>query len=229
MKRQKRISLTLSIIFIVVAISASGIPGAQGKSNTITNSTSADNAALSAPASASGATYYVRTDGGTAAQCTGLVNAAYSGSGVGQSCAWNHPFQALSPDGTKRIAGGDTLIIGAGDYKMGYDESMSYDCHMPPIPSGLDPTHPTRLLGAGWDSGCAAPPELWGSGRPWFMVNLTDSNNFEIRCLEITDHSSCIEAHMADIGSLYTCNQDTPPYGDWASIGLYAEDSANVT
>ena len=43
------------------------------------------------------ATYYVRADGGTTAQCSGLANAAYPGSGNGQACAWHHPFDALPP------------------------------------------------------------------------------------------------------------------------------------
>jgi hypothetical protein len=189
------------------------------------------------PTSPAGATYYVRTDGGSAEQCTGLVDVSYSGSGTGQPCAWNHPFQALPPDGTPRITGGDTLIIGAGEYEMGYGApgsdncgyEDSYGCHIPAIPSGPDAAHPTRLLGAGWGSGCSTPPQLWGSGRPWFVLNLTDSSNIEIACLEITDHSSCIEDHLHPIGgSPYTCERDTPPYGDWAATGLYAEDSANV-
>src|SRR5579885_3133084 len=46
---------------------------------------------------ASATTYYVRTDGGTPTQCTGLANAAYSGSGSGQSCAWHSPMDALPP------------------------------------------------------------------------------------------------------------------------------------
>ena len=67
-----------------------------------------------------GATYYVRTDGGSAEQCTGLVSAPYLGSGTNQPCAWDHPFRALPPGGTPRISGGDTLIIGPGAYSMGY-------------------------------------------------------------------------------------------------------------
>ena len=180
----------------------------------------------------SGAVYYVRPDGGSQTQCTGLVNAPYPGNGTDQPCAWDHPFRALPPGGTARIAGGDTLIVAGGSYKMGYgapgaancDQAGSYDCHMPPVPSGLSPAQPTRILGAGWDTGCSKPPELWGSGRPWFIVNLTDSSNVEFSCFEITDHSSCVENHS---GSL-ACERDTPPYGDWASIGMYAEDSANV-
>ncbi len=184
-----------------------------------------------------GSTYYFRPDGGTYAECTGLVDVAYPGSGTDQPCAWDHPFQALPPNGTPRILGGDTLIIETGSYKMGYgasgaedcDYEGSYDCLMSAVPSGPDAAHPTRILGAGWDSGCAAPPELWGSGRPWYVVNLTDSSNVEIACLEITDHSSCIEDHLFPTGgSEYTCQRDAPPYGDWAAIGLYAEDSANV-
>jgi hypothetical protein len=176
--------------------------------------------------------YYVRPDGGNAEQCTGLVDAPYPGNGTGQPCAWNHPFQALPPDGTPRIAGGDTLLIAAGEYQMGYralgaescDATGSFDCLMSPVPSGPTPDRPTRILGAGWDAGCPTPPQLWGTGRPWFIVNLTDASNVEVACLEITDHSSCVEDHTGGLA----CERDAPPYGDWASFGLYAEDSAHV-
>jgi hypothetical protein len=179
-----------------------------------------------------GAVYYVRPDGGSAEQCMGLTDAPYAGSGTGQSCAWNHPFQALPPGRASRIDGGDTLIIAVGEYPMGYgapgaetcDEGGSFDCHMPPIPSGPAPDRPTRLLGVGWDTGCTSPPQLWGTGRPWFVLNLTDSSNVEIVCLEITDHSGCIENHTGGLA----CNRDHPPYGDWATYGIHAEDSSNV-
>ncbi|HSB03175.1 MAG TPA: choice-of-anchor Q domain-containing protein, partial [Anaerolineales bacterium] len=176
--------------------------------------------------------YYVRPDGGSNEQCTGLADTPYPGSGTGQACAWDHPFRALPPGAAPRISGGDTLIVAAGSYQMGFgasgaescDEAASFDCHMPPIPSGSSPEHPTRILGAGWDSGCSDPPELWGSGRAWFIVNLTDASNIEVSCFEITDHSSCVEGHSGDLA----CERDTPPYGDWAPYGLSAEDSANV-
>lgn len=179
-----------------------------------------------------GAVYYVRPDGGSSEQCTGLVDAPYSGSGAGQPCAWDHPFRALPPGGKPRIAGGETLSVAAGAYQMGYgapgtencDEAGSFDCQMPPIPSGPDRDHPTRILGVGWDSGCGQPPELWGSGRPWQIVNLTDSSNVVLACFEITDHSQCVESHSGGLA----CERDTPPYGDWAAYGLFAEDSANV-
>jgi len=176
--------------------------------------------------------YYVRPDGGSTTQCTGLADAPYPGSGTGQDCAWDHPFRALPPGGQPRITGGDTLVIAAGSYMMGYgapgadncDADSPWDCHMPPIPGGPDPANPTRILGAGWDTGCANPPELWGAERPWFILNLTDASNVEIGCLEITDHSDCVEDHTGGLA----CNRDSYPYGDWAPIGLYAEDSANV-
>jgi len=178
-------------------------------------------------------TYYVRPDGGSPTQCTGLADAPYPGNGTGQPCAWDHPFRALPPGGTPRIAGGDTLIIGAGSYRMGYgapgadacEADYPWDCHMPPVPSGPDPAHPTRILGAGWDAGCPSPPELWGAERATMVINLTDSSNVVIACLEITDHSPCVEFH-ADPG--LACPRDSYPYGDWAADGLYAEDSANV-
>jgi hypothetical protein len=186
-----------------------------------------------APAHASVATtYYVRPDGGSAAHCTGRVNAPYPGSGTGQPCAWDHPFRALPPGGAPRIAGGDTLIIAAGSYRMGYgapgagncESDYPWDCTTAPIPSGPNPSNPTRVLGAGWDTGCTNPPELWGTERAYYILNLTASNNVEIACLELTDHSGCVEDHTGGLA----CQRDTYPYGDWADTGLYAADSANV-
>ncbi len=186
-------------------------------------------------------TYHVRTDGGDTSQCTGLANTAYPGSGTAQPCAWNHPFQALPPGGAARIAGGDTLVIHAGSYKMGYgapgaegcDAGGSFDCVMAPVPSGPDASHPTRIVGENYASGCSAMPELWGSERPWYILNLTDSSNVEVACLDITDHSNCIEGHnqsgLPCTGCTVACQRDTPPYGDWASVGIYAEDSSRVS
>lgn len=183
-------------------------------------------------ASLAGATYHVRVDGGDPTRCTGLVDAPDPGDGQAQPCAWDHPFRALPPGARPRISGGDTLIVHAGSYRMGYgapgaeacDQAASFDCLMPAIPSGPDADHPTRVLGGDWDDGCDEPSELWGSGRPWAIVDLTDSSHVELACLEITDHSSCVEFHSGGLA----CERDRPPYGDWAPIGLHAEDSADV-
>jgi hypothetical protein len=188
--------------------------------------------------SAASTTYYVRPDGGSQEACTGLVDAPYPGSGTDQPCAWDHPFRALQPSGepgvpgTARIAGGETLIIASGSYRMGFgapgaescDAGYPWDCHMPPVPSGPDPSHPTRILGAGWDAGCADPPELWGTERAAHVLDLTDASNVKVACLEITDHSGCVDDHTGGLA----CERGSHPYGDWAADGLYAEDSANV-
>jgi hypothetical protein len=182
------------------------------------------------------ATSYVRPDGGSAEQCTGLADAPYPGSGSAQPCAWDHPFRALPPGGPPRIAGGDTLIIAAGGYVMGFGapgadqdpdtcaSDYTGDCRMPPVPSGPDTEHPTRILGAGWDAGCPSPPELWGTERADHILDLTGASNVEVACLEITDHSECVEDHTGGLA----CERDTFPYGEWAAIGIYAEDSTNV-
>jgi hypothetical protein len=104
------------------------------------------------------------------------------------------------------------------------DADSPWDCHMSPLPSGPDPDHPTRILGAGWDAGCPKPPELWGRERAWHVLDLTGADQVEIACLEITDHSGCVEDHTGGLA----CERDSYPYGDWAAVGLYAEDSTNV-
>ncbi|NCC52523.1 MAG: right-handed parallel beta-helix repeat-containing protein, partial [Spartobacteria bacterium] len=189
-------------------------------------------AGLARDAAAAGTTWYVRVDGGTPDQCTGQVDAPYPGSGSNQPCAWDHPFRALPPGGMPRIAGGDTLIIGPGSYRMGHgapgadacSSAYPWDCHMPPVPSGPGPTTPTRILGAGWNDGCANKPELWGAERAYTILNLSGATNVEIGCLELSDHLGCAEFHSGSI----PCPREEFPYGDWCPRGLYAEDSANV-
>jgi hypothetical protein len=178
-------------------------------------------------------TYYIRPDGGNAHQCNGTADAPYPGSGEGMSCAWDHPFQALPPDGAPRMSGGDTLIIGSGDYRMGYGAAGAdncvtdwpWECHMPPVPSGPDPDSPTRIHGNGWNAGCPNAPELWGAERADMVLNLRGSNNVLIACLEITDHEGCVESHSGGLA----CNRgESYPYGNWAAFGISAEDSENV-
>ena len=183
----------------------------------------------------SGTTYYVRMDGGSAEQCTGLSDAPYPGSGSGQACAWSHPFWALNASGGWKLTGGDTLVIGSGSYQMGFgapntgwcDAWGAYECHLPPLPSGTDSAHPTRILGAGWNQGCTNPPELWGSERSWQILSLDGTSNAVVSCLEITDHSACVESYGGD--SSLNCERDNPPYGDWAAGGIYAANSSHVT
>ena len=190
---------------------------------------------------ASATTYYVRTDGGTAVQCNGRADAAYPGSGTNLSCAWNHPFVALPPSTSNhpqapRIHGGDTLIIDPGSYEIGIGakdatqlygactSSYPWDCEMQPVPSGTA-SNPTRILGAGWDTGCKAPPELWGSNRVYRVVGLDGSSNVVVGCLNLDDHSACIDG---DSDTNVACNRNAP-YGPWSPLGIHAQDSNNVT
>jgi len=190
-------------------------------------------------ATAAGHIFYIRPDGGNTEQCTGLVDAPYTGSGTGQPCAWDHPFRAFQPSGepgiigTVRISGGDTLIIASGSYRLGYgapgaencQDGYPWDCVMPSPPSGPDAAHPTRILGKGWDAGCPNPPELWGTERAARLLDLSGVRYVEVACLELTDHATCADSHTGGLA----CNVESFPYGDWASIGLYAVDAANVT
>lgn len=185
------------------------------------------------------ATYYVRPDGGTAAQCTGLTDAAYPGSGTKKACAFSHPFFAIAPIGNNptKMAGGDTLIIDGtnnAQYKIGLGapntvdtgkchSTYPWDCYMRAVPSGPDPTHPTRILGKGWNTGCTNPPQLWGNERVDRVLNLGGSNNVELQCLEITDHSACQQR-----GPNPCKESGSPPFGAWAQNGLKASDSTNV-
>jgi len=178
-----------------------------------------------------GTTWYVRVDGGSPSRCDGRSDAPAAGA-TGRACAWAHPFHALPPGGPPRIAGGDRLVIGDGDYMMGVGApgatgcapEYSWDCFMPPVPSGPDRTRPTRILGAGHASGCATRPQLWGTERAGTVLNLTGSSNVEVACLEITDRSECVEFHSGSI----RCQRDRPPFGNWAANGLIASDSRNV-
>ncbi|HOV87242.1 MAG TPA: choice-of-anchor Q domain-containing protein [Syntrophobacteraceae bacterium] len=179
------------------------------------------------------ATYYVRPDGGTAAQCTGQADAPYPGTGVRQACAWAHPFWALDRSGNWKIHGGDTLILAPGNYRMGFgapntrwcSRDYPWDCHLPPLPSGPAPDQPTRILGDGWDRGCVKKPRLWGTQRALQVLDLTDTSNAVIECLEITDRSGCALDHCK---ASVRCPRNDYPFGNYADLGLYAEDSSNV-
>ncbi|MFZ2490621.1 MAG: fibronectin type III domain-containing protein [Thermoanaerobaculia bacterium] len=99
----------------------------------------------------------------------------------------------------------------------------TWDCYMPPIPSGSVST-PTRILGAAYNSGCSTKPQLWGTERPEVILNLDGSSYVEVQCLEITDHSSCVESQQ----TASACSRSSYPFGTWAPTGMYAEDSTSV-
>ena len=177
-------------------------------------------------------TYYIRPDGGDHTVCDGTVDAPAPG--TNGHCAWSHPFEALPPGGEPRIKGGDTLIIGHGTYIMGhidgvYDSKQCYykypyTCRTSPIPSGPDPGNPTRILGEGWDAGCKNPPVLTGKSKAKAILDLTNSSNVVVRCLEITDMGSCGSNYKGTDAQLNCSSLDktdgTP--GDYALTGIFS-------
>jgi hypothetical protein len=181
------------------------------------------------------ATFHVRVDGGDATQCTGRADARYSGSGTGQACAWKHPYYALPTSGSRRIAGGDTLIIGPGDYMIGWGAPGSsggrcstgarYNCYLAAVPSGLSATARTRILGKNDVRGQCIKPKFWGTERVGKIINLEGSSYVEVGCLEITDRSDCVEAHS---NAAARCKSSAVPYGQWGSVGVSANNSRNV-
>src|SRR5574337_1321187 len=183
--------------------------------------------------SAAATTYYVRTDGGTATQCTGTANAAYPGSGTGKACAFNHPFWVLVPgQGTSLMKAGDTLSIGSGSYMMGYGApnvaagTCQPDgtplCYVRDIPSGVDAAQPTTITGD-----CSAPPELWATGGVEAVIKINNAHDIAIKCLNLTDHSNCIEDYPLRGQGVPACAKN--PYGAWGRTGINAVGVRNLT
>lgn len=196
-------------------------------------------------------TYYVRTDGGTATQCTGLADAAYPGSGTGQACAWSHPFYALATSSTWRIAGGDTLLIGAGKYYIGPPitgitvpgtavgepmYNLGRATVFPALPSGPSAEQPTRIAGAGYNTGCEAKPQLVliGGAYQFFYLGhatsyATGVQNTSYECLELTDEAQC--GYGINQLTQYQCGNIYSPFNDgpWGKTGFYGRYATNVT
>jgi hypothetical protein len=61
---------------------------------------------------------------------------------------------------------------------------------------------------------------LWGAGRSAAVVDLSGVSHVEIGCLEITDHSSCVEDHTGGLA----CGRTGP----WAALGITAVDATDV-
>lgn len=165
----------------------------------------------------SAATFYVRPDGGSAAQCTGLADAAVTST---RACAWSSPLVALPSGEVARIAPGDTLRVARGTYRIGFgtpgaekcSSHYPWDCINTRIPNGA------KILGD-----CAVRPKLIGVERAQAVLALGDSSNVEVACLEITDGQACGEL-LGDA----PCKRDIFPFGHWASNGITARGAKSV-
>jgi hypothetical protein len=109
----------------------SGSSGSSGSSGAPSTATAGAPGAPMAPVYASGASitptgtiWYVRSDGGTPAQCEGKTDHALAGAS-GNNCAFSDPAYLWSNDvagetAQWKIAGGDTVILHQGPYRIGY-------------------------------------------------------------------------------------------------------------
>lgn len=187
-------------------------------------------------------TWFVRDDGGTPSQCTGLVAARYPGTGSGQACAFSHPRYLLGwncgnnsscsnagnlqPGDTGSIDGDSHVNVGQqAQYMSGYVSSSvtpgcssiaSYDCTWGKVPAGPSSGAKTILIGTGTHR-----PQLWGSGKVWVVLNM-GNNNIHVENIEVTDHSNCAQ-NTPNIGTVQgfpsVCN-NSDPYGPWARDGI---------
>jgi hypothetical protein len=224
-----RLVLLCCLFWFCVACSQSG----QGVGDAIADPVNSLQPGTVSREPGSGKVYYIRPDGGSEIQCDGVADLPYLADGSSQSCAWDHPFRALSPDVSPQMAAGDTLIIAPGSYRMGTgavgsdeycDPDAAPECRLAPVPGGIGPDQPTRILGKGWLSGCDEPPELWGSGGVDWILDLTGASYVEVACLEITDHAACAEDHTGG----YACPQNPSLTDTWALSGIFAQDSSHV-
>jgi hypothetical protein len=171
----------------------------------------------------------VRPDGGTryssnvpTGQCDGQGDAAYSGSGTNQHCAFND-YRYLYDDNSGAtmawvIAGGDTVIIRGcaalpgqqnpsnPNCRVGWDQPTgagvdsswcygvgSYGCFNPPIPAGSATQH-TRILGQNYAScnGSATNPKLYASNLTQLFGGFSVAYTLNLENTQYVD-VECIE------------------------------------
>jgi hypothetical protein len=198
-------------------------------------------------------TWYVRSDGGTrysvnvtTGQCNGMSDAAWV-SGTNQPCAFND-YRYLYTDGCfyvscatnpalQRawiIAGGDTVILRNGPWRVGYRDANNtfgdlpgdpFNSTNPTIPAGSSGTH-TRILGENWATcGANNKTQLQGGFAVGITLNLAGANFLDVRCLEITDHAQCIRAGTPVFPS--TCSTSFP-LDDYSQVGIETDNTTGT-
>lgn len=186
--------------------------------------------------------WYVRPDGGTrfssnvpSGQCNGKADAVYSGTGVNQPCAFGD-LRYLAFDGTFAangtwvIAGGDTVHIAAGQYRVGYNGPNSGDHDglaragspdqpaLPPVPSGTAQS-PTQFVGAG-----STLTQIFGGYSTFAVFDLTGSSFVTFSGLELTRHSQCTIFGVPAVPA--NCSR-TYPLDDYAANGIVTNNQTH--
>jgi len=177
----------------------------------------------------------VRPDGGTPAQCNGKTDHALAGA-TGNDCAFSDPAYLWSNDiagetAQWKIAGGDTVILRQGPYRIGYKSNTGSSsdawgycqgdntgCVMPPIPSGTSSQH-TKILGENY-ANCTSKTQLHGGYGLNAILELGGSQDVDIACLELTDWASCSRVGVGNI-----CNKQFPGWDDYADNGINTDGS----
>lgn len=206
------------------------------QSVTTSISVSANNAVPPGP----GTTWYIRPDGGTRysanmpnGQCDGKADAAYSGTGTNQHCAFND-YRFLYDDQSYQnnawvISGGDTVIIRGGPWRVGVNQGVTatdvwcsgtgdpYDCNNPVIPAGTATQH-TRILGENY-ANCnkANMTQLYGGYGLFATLNLQGAQYVDVECIELTRHSQCVIFGVPAVPS--NCSSSLP-IDDFAKNGI---------
>jgi hypothetical protein len=200
-----------------------------------------------------GTVWYVRLDGGTATQCDGRTDAAYTGNGSDagpqQHCAFSNPYYLWGNDltygekPTWKIAGGDSVIFKGGPFRMGYKgpndsdywaqcPGNPYGCEMPTVPSGTA-GETTKLLGENFAS-CSSKTQLFGGYGLSTVLPLNGAKYVDVACLELTDHTQCNKTSSTEHCSTSYPLDDYSDNGittdvDTANLGLYDLDIHGFT
>jgi hypothetical protein len=173
---------------------------------------------MALPASAT--TWFVRTDGGTATQCTGLVNAPYPGSGSAQACAVNHPFWLLD-QGTFAwlISTGDTVQFeDIGPYYIGltlnglgqdwpFCHGQNSACIMAPLPAGSS----LKGFGAGschnsTHTALVNPTQFIALNNVFSMINIQGSVGVDVECFDLSQPDMCTSSGTSIPDTLHCHN-----------------------
>jgi hypothetical protein len=195
---------------------------------------------LTAASTLFGDTWYVRRDGGDRGQCDGKGDAPYPGIGVRRHCAlkdYRYLYDSHSYNNNAWvIAGGDTVIIRDGPWRVGWDAASGIgsgatwckgmsntSCSNPVIPAGTPARH-TRILGehfADCSNGDATNnsklTQIFGGFGVNSVLTLNGAQYVDVQCLEITSHSQCLWFGIP--GLPRHCKTSLPPE-DFDSNGI---------
>lgn len=122
-----------------------------------------------------------------------------------------------------------------GNYAWCFGGGGSFGCYNPPIPAGT-PTDPTRILGVNYQN-CSQGnltdqsklTQLFGGFGAGAVLNLTGTQNVQVECLDITDHSNCV--WHGNPAYPVGCDSSIPSSdaGDYAGSGIITNAStANI-